>query len=95
MRPVWIEIESLVLDGIPLDPARGRRLSALTQAALERLLRLHGIAGPDPAPDSERARRPAPPGKIEAPGGADEFLVGRDDRPRASPDIGSDGLKWH
>ena len=72
MRPVWIEIESLLLDGIPLDPARGRRLSALTQAALERLLRVRGIAGPDPAGNSGRAPQPATPSKIEAPDGADE-----------------------
>jgi len=72
MRPVWIEIESLVLDGIPLDPARGRRLSTLTQAALERLLRLHGIAGPDPAPNSGRAKPPATPSKTDMPAGADE-----------------------
>ena len=72
MRPVWIEIESLVLDGIPLDPARGRRLSALTQVALERLLRLHGIAGPDPGASSGRAPQPATPSKMDTPAGADE-----------------------
>ncbi|HEV2098269.1 MAG TPA: hypothetical protein VGR45_05015 [Stellaceae bacterium] len=72
MRPIWIEIESLVLDGVPLDPARGRRLSALTQAALERLLRLRGIAGPDPAPNSARAQPPATPSNVEMAAGADE-----------------------
>jgi hypothetical protein len=72
VRPVWIEIESLVLDGIPLDPSRGHRLSALTQAALERLLRIRGIAGPDPAGQSERMPQPAPPAQIDAPVGADE-----------------------
>jgi hypothetical protein len=71
MRPVWIEIESLVLDGIPLDPAGGRRLSALTQAALERLLRVRGIAGPNPA-NSGRAPQTATPAKIDTPAGADE-----------------------
>ncbi len=72
MRPVWIEIESLVLDGVPLDPARGRRLSALTQAALERLLRLRGIAGPDLATNSDRAKQPTGPSTIEMPASADE-----------------------
>ena len=72
MRPIWIDIESLVLDGVPLDPARGRRLSALTQAALERLLRLRGIAGPDPAPNSARAQPLATPSQVEMPASADE-----------------------
>jgi hypothetical protein len=68
MKPLWVEIESLVLDGIPLDPARGRRLSALTQAALERLLRIRGIAGSN----ARRAPSPAAPTTIAAPAGADE-----------------------
>jgi hypothetical protein len=72
MRPVWIEIESLVLDGIRLDPARGQRLSALTQAALERLLHLRGIAGPDRAANAGRAPQPATPAQPDMPAGADE-----------------------
>jgi hypothetical protein len=68
MKPLWVEIESLVLDGIPLDPVRGRRLSALTQAALERLLRIRGIAGSNP----RRVPPPAAPATIAAPPAADE-----------------------
>ena len=69
MKPLWIEIESLVLDGVPLDSAHGRRLSALTQAALERLLRTRAIASPAP---QRRAPAPATPATIAAPAGADD-----------------------
>ena len=68
MKPIWIEIESLVLNGVPLDPSRGRRLSALTQAALERLLRLRGIAGPG----AGRGSAIMAPTTIKAPASADE-----------------------
>ncbi len=44
MSHVWIEIESLVLDGLQMDPAKGRRLARLTEMALERLLRERGIS---------------------------------------------------
>jgi hypothetical protein len=44
MSHVWVDIESLVLDGVRLDPAKGRWLAALTQMAVERLLREHGIS---------------------------------------------------
>jgi hypothetical protein len=43
---IWVEIERLVLDGLPLDPAKGQRLTALSQKALERLLRERGISAP-------------------------------------------------
>jgi hypothetical protein len=45
MRPLWIDIEQVVLNGVPLDPAKGQRLAALTRIALERLLRERGISG--------------------------------------------------
>jgi len=67
MKPIAIEIESLVLDGVPLDPARGRRLLALTQAALERLLRQRGSAVPEARPPASTA-----PATLAAPRGADE-----------------------
>jgi hypothetical protein len=44
MNPLWIDIERIALDGVPIDPSKGRRLAALTQAALERLLRNRGIS---------------------------------------------------
>jgi hypothetical protein len=44
MSELWVEIEQLVLDGVPLDPAGGRRVAALTEMALERLLRERGVS---------------------------------------------------
>jgi hypothetical protein len=44
MNPLWIDIERIALDGVPIDPSKGRRLAALTQIALERLLRNRGIS---------------------------------------------------
>jgi hypothetical protein len=44
MNPLWIDIERIALDGVSIDPSKGRRLAALTQAALERLLRNRGIS---------------------------------------------------
>src|SRR5262249_3981160 len=42
MSELWIEIEQLVLDGAAFDPAKARRVAALTEMALERLLRERG-----------------------------------------------------
>jgi hypothetical protein len=42
MSQLWVEIEQLVFDGVPLDQRRGRRIAALTETALERLLRERG-----------------------------------------------------
>ena len=44
MSQLWVEIEQLVFDGVTLDPAKVRRVAALTEAALERLLRERGIS---------------------------------------------------
>jgi hypothetical protein len=44
MSRLWVEIEQLVFDGVALDPAKGRRVAALTEAALERLLRERGTS---------------------------------------------------
>jgi hypothetical protein len=44
MSELRVEIEQLVLDGVPLDAARGRRIAALTEMALERLLRERGVS---------------------------------------------------
>jgi hypothetical protein len=45
MSRLWVDIERIVLDGVALDPAKASRLAALTQLALERLLRERGAAG--------------------------------------------------
>jgi len=44
MRAIRVEIENLVLSGFPMDPAKGRRLAAMTRMALERLVRERGIS---------------------------------------------------
>jgi hypothetical protein len=42
MSDLWGEIESLVLDGVPMDSVKGWRLAQLTEIALERLLNQRG-----------------------------------------------------
>jgi hypothetical protein len=44
MNRLWIDIERIVLEGVALDGAKANRLAALTQIALERLLRQRGTA---------------------------------------------------
>jgi hypothetical protein len=42
MSNLWINIESLVLDGVRLNEAQGRRVAQLTELALARLLDQRG-----------------------------------------------------
>jgi len=42
MSNLWINIETLVLDGVPLNAAQGRRVARLTELALARLLDQRG-----------------------------------------------------
>jgi hypothetical protein len=42
MPNLWMEIESLVLDGVPVNSVQGRRLAQLTEIALARLLEQRG-----------------------------------------------------
>jgi hypothetical protein len=44
MSHLRVDIERIVLDGVSFDPAKGNRLAALTQMALERLLRERGVS---------------------------------------------------
>jgi hypothetical protein len=44
MTNLWMEIEALVLDGVPMDAAQGRRLKHLTEIALTQLLEQRGVA---------------------------------------------------
>jgi hypothetical protein len=46
MSRILVDIERIVLSGIPLEAAQSRRLAVLTQIALERLLRHRGLAQP-------------------------------------------------
>ncbi len=42
MSNLWVEIETLVLDGVPMNAIQGRRLAQLTEIALARLLDQRG-----------------------------------------------------
>lgn len=44
MSNLWVEIETLVLDGVPMNAVQGRRLSQLTEIALARLLEQRGTS---------------------------------------------------
>jgi len=55
MSALWVDIERIVFDGVALDPPKADRLAALTQIALERLLRERGAAA------GRRAGEPAQP----------------------------------
>jgi hypothetical protein len=74
MSNLWVEIEALVLDGVPLDAVQGRRLAQLTEIALARLLdqrgtvtRLAALEGKQEK-DSQRADL----AKMKVPAGANE-----------------------
>lgn len=43
MTNLWMEIEALVLDGVPMHAAQGRRLKHLTEIALTQLLEQRGV----------------------------------------------------
>jgi hypothetical protein len=73
MSELWVEIEQLVLDGVPLDPARGRRVAVLTQMALERLLRERGVsAALRRSGGSREMERPGHRAEMKSPPTADE-----------------------
>jgi hypothetical protein len=44
MSNLWMEIEALVLDGVPLNSVQGQRLAQLTEIALTRLLEQRGTS---------------------------------------------------
>ena len=44
MANLWMEIEALVLDGVPINSVQGRRLAQLTEIALTRLLEQRGTS---------------------------------------------------
>ncbi len=44
MANLWMEIEALVLDGVPVNSVQGRRLAQLTEIALTRLLEQRGAS---------------------------------------------------
>jgi hypothetical protein len=74
MSNLFVEIEALVLDGVPLDAVQGRRLAQLTEIALARLLDRRGTATrlgsseerAKAAPSEKPASMHVPPGSSEA-----------------------------
>jgi hypothetical protein len=74
MSNLWIEIEALVLDGVPLDAVKGRRLAQLTEVALARLLDQRGIATrlSSFGPGKEAKAKNAKPLSMHVPAGASE-----------------------
>jgi hypothetical protein len=44
MSDLFVEIEALVLDGVPMSSVQGRRVSQLTEIALTRLLEQRGTS---------------------------------------------------
>jgi hypothetical protein len=60
MSNLWLEIETLMLDGVPLNPVQGRRLAELTEIALTRLLEQRGTALRGMSGVDEKAKNPGP-----------------------------------
>ena len=71
MSNLWLEIESLVLDGVPMDAAKGRRFGRLTEMALERLLRDRGTSATLAASEPKDADA-VKAGQMKLPAGANE-----------------------
>ncbi|MBZ5621709.1 MAG: hypothetical protein LAQ69_23725 [Acidobacteriia bacterium] len=74
MSDLWVDIETLVLDGVPMNPVQGRRLAQMTELALARLLAQRGTV-PQLAPDSgehEKKVQNPRPATMRVPANANE-----------------------
>ena len=63
MSNLWVEIETLVLDGVPMNPVQGRRVAQMTEIVLARLLAERGTVprfAPDSAERGKKVRNPGP-----------------------------------
>lgn len=74
MSNLWVEIEALVLDGVPMDSVQGRRVAQLTEIALARLLDQRGIVTRLASLEEKQATdtRNARPINMQVPAGANE-----------------------
>ena len=74
MNNLWVEIEALVLDGVPMDTVQGRRIAQLTEIALTRLLEQRGTSTRLTVTGSDQGKRTehAGPTKMSLPAGANE-----------------------
>jgi len=72
MSALWLEIEKLVLDGVPLSSAQGRRVAQLTEISLIRLLQQRGMATRLESSEDEEKDKRAAQADIHMPGNANE-----------------------
>jgi hypothetical protein len=74
MSDLWVEIETLVLDGVPMNSAQGKRLAQLTEIALAHLLEQRGThTRVSLGRDEERKKVHNPgPATMRAPANANE-----------------------
>ena len=73
MSNLWMEVEALVLGGVQMNPAQGRRLRLLTETALMRLLDQRGAGSGlgDRIRDDVESTDPVA-GEMKLPANADE-----------------------
>lgn len=73
MSHLFVDIEALVIDGVPLRSVDGRRLAHVTEIALTRLLQQRGIAAFDAGDPALESDAPNPRSiKMRAPAGAND-----------------------
>jgi len=71
MSNLWVDIEALVLDGVPLNAVEGQRLAYLTEIALTRLLDQRGTGARLEVSEMGQKKNPAP-SNMKVPAGANE-----------------------
>jgi hypothetical protein len=73
MSNLWVEIETLVLDGVPMNSVQGRRVAQMTEIALARLLEQRGTVPQMASGDGEDGEPRSPsPATMRVPANANE-----------------------
>jgi len=72
MSALWLEIEKLVLDGVPLSAAQGRRVAQLTEISLQRLLQQRGMAARLEESEEQHKEKGAAKADVHMPENANE-----------------------
>jgi hypothetical protein len=62
MSDLWVEIEALVLDGVPMNSVQGRCLAEQTEIALTRLLEQRGVSKRVLSSEAEQHKKEQPLG---------------------------------
>jgi len=57
MSDLWVEIEALLLDGVPMNSVQGRHLAEQTEVALTRLLEQRGVSARVLSSEAEQHKR--------------------------------------